>query len=260
MAIGSRRVAERDRNGETLRSAAEAGDVEAQRIFGTVLAECLGRDRDTMAAYERIRASRGQAPSERVVAGGAHASPATAQLDAMERKQIERCGHFAPEEIADYHAWLEHAARSGNVEAKVAYADHALREFSGRTPYRVDFKHDPILGNLPEVIRRRDLARTWAEDAVRAGNFEILLVLQNQYDASGALYPRDHVRYWIYDHAADLSLAWQSPWNATGLAELWQSGPERRDDRLTPEQWREVERQARELYLRYYGEAPDGGG
>lgn len=255
--MSAERRVQRLRSLGELRQAAEAGEVAAQVEFGSRLAWCLGRDRESVAAYrheqERAKAAFAahgeQWPEEEI----------DEESRKMEAEALEQCALSDAEEIADYHRWLERAARSGDIDAKVAYARHALSEFTRPRQYEPAHVHDHLLANLPEVIRRRDLARGWAEDAVRAGNADILGELGSQYGGSGGLnglYPQDALRSAIYDHAADLARAWRNPSNTGALEEYWHNGPERTDN-LTDAQWDEAARQARELYLRWYGDPPD---
>ena len=250
---------------DELHTAAEAGDAAAQVELGRRLVECVGMARPEFAlALENnlegaVRSLRRQA----LVTGTDPTEEIAGQRAAVAAllEQHKACVLIGEAEVAQYHAWLERAARDGSVEAKLAYAELALTEYHNVKPGTLA-RRDMVgeLGaNLEEIVRRRDLAREWAQDAVEAGNFSALLLLKNAYGGSHPLYPRDHRAHAIYGHAADLALGWDYSSPEGHLSERWNAGPERYEDStFTEAQWRDIQQQARRIYLRWYGEAPEG--
>ena len=157
--------------------------------------------------------------------------------------------------VPEAHAWLEQGARGGSVTAMRDYFRTALADIE--TP-------DAMLGNLDEVIRRRDLARAFARQAVEEGDVEILAFIGSSHarlsphsssDGDGIL-PADPMlaqTYWyVYALAQSSYYGFGEPFD-----QLWIAGPERRElAGLDEAQWQAVANAARSMYLRHFTDAP----
>jgi hypothetical protein len=218
-----------------LELAALSGDMFAARVLGSRLASCLGAIRDPQG--ERLRRTY-----------GAHQ---TRQKEWHDREVAKHADCLAVGEAAvlRYHEWLELAARSGNVHAMSAYAEWALKAFEGNAE---------MLANLDEVIRRRDLARHWAQQALSQGDVNAINVMTDAYFGDGGLYPRDMTRGAAHELLRVMASRHRQQ-DTAGFDRAWNAADYRWDGLgLTPQQQQEAIALAREMFDAWFRHAPRG--
>lgn len=242
---------------------AEAGDVDAAAELGRLLAQCasvlldpearkIAADwQDELAHIEELRRS----------------DPKAAENALFNRRQDHErdtshhaeCIAVGLPLLADYHVWLERAARGGSIDAMRRYAESAFDDFADQ---------NAMLADLDEVIRRRDLARTFLRQAFERGDVASIAMLasshdwdpwagQRAYTDTGGLLPPDRLQaqtYWYLDALARSAYYGQGD---VPFDRLWSEGPERHDYAdLDEVQWQAVANAARALYLRHFTDPP----
>jgi hypothetical protein len=215
--------------------AALSGDMRAAEILGSRLAACLDAIRDPDG--EQLRRTYGDLQKR--------------QKEFYDLRVAEHaeCVAVGPAPVLRYHEWLELAARSGSVRAMSTYASTAFNPFAD---------HAELLANLDEVIRRRDLARQWAQQALRQGDSRVIGVLAEAYSGLGVLYPRDATRSRAYQDLNAMVMHHRRQ-DAAGFELIWEGGdPRLAGGSVTPEQQREALALAREMFDAWFRHAPRG--
>ena len=240
-----------------LRADAERGDVDAQIDLGTWLAKCVTRGQPgygdkVMRQFEATAASGLPGTEWR----GALLEQQRKVRDMLLLEHAD-CVLMAESGVDPSHLWLERAARTGSMEAKIAYAEMALDEFRADTD--TNGATARYLANLEEIVRRRDLARRWLADALHAGSIDALQLLARAYAGEHPLYPRDARLAAIHRHALSLAQARQSG-DFAQLRAVWDTGPQLDvDDGFGPTDRQAIDAAARRIYLQWFGPGPDQG-
>ncbi|MBB5208489.1 hypothetical protein [Chiayiivirga flava] len=241
-----------------LRTDAEAGDVGAQIDLGVWLARCITQGEpgyaDTIVRQYEATAASGLPGTQW------RGALLDQQRTVRDRLLLEHadCVLLAESGIEPSHVWLERAARSGDIEAKVAYAARALDEFV-RVDADVAGGTVHYLDNLEEIVRRRDLGRRWLADALRAGSVDALQLLARAYAGDHPLYPPDPRQAAIHRHALALAQARLSG-DAAQLRSVWHGGPQGiADEGLGPADRPAIDAAARRIYLQWFGPDPEEG-
>lgn len=240
-----------------LRADAEGGDVDAQIDLGTWLARCVTQGQpgygDQVARQFEATAASGLPGTEW---RGALLEQQRRVRDMLLLEHAD-CVLMAESGVDPSHLWLERAARTGSIEAKVAYAAMALDEF--RADADTNGATARYLANLEEIVRRRDLARRWLAEALRAGSIDGLQLLVRAYAGEHPLYPHDARQAAIHRHALELARARQSG-DPAQLRATWDAGPQLdANDGFGPADLQAIDAAARRVYLQWFGPAPGGG-
>lgn len=223
--------------------AARAGDAPAMMRLGRALRHCRAHVADPEAkAIQRERDERLVAMAER----DAQKRPAGREFwDRHHANNLARhadCLALGKTLVDSGLQWLELAARAGETGAMVSYAEEAFADYAGPTD---------LLANLDEVARRRDLARTWAMQALEAGEPAAIDVIQGAYLGQSPLFPRDLQAAAPYSMAANM--LHQRRRDPAEFQRLYDDGPAREeyawggewtDD---PAQWQATLDRAREI-------------
>lgn len=239
---------------------ADRGDTEAMLDLGKLLRGCLSAIRDPEA--RKLREAFEEEKQRAAAAGGHSPGPTrsgSAERDHRDDMDAHRdCTAVGAERIDAYHVWLERAARAGSVEAMRLYAEFALASFE---------TNGELFANLDEVLRRRDLARSFALAAVAAGDAQTLRLVASghawQRDDGGrvhmqpldidGLFPSDARMAAMYWHADRLVMAGHFGVEREGSFEaLWQGLENRASSQLDAAEWQAAVAGAREIYLRHF--------
>ena len=160
---------------DALHARASAGDVIAMHTLGSRLHGCLSnwRDPDAREPYKLLQIElRGNVDRSRP-----HIERDRQSFDRYDRAMARHveCLALGRERAMTGLGWLERAGRTGDIDAKVAFAQQAL----GKDAYG---DTDEMYADLDEIIRRRDLADAWIRDAIESGDRSALASIANGDD------------------------------------------------------------------------------
>lgn len=194
---------------------ATAGDTDAMVELGRWLMGCRAALRDPDARQLHERLEQNLAPRRDGRMRGVEDIRRT--RDFHERSLLEHvdCVALGAERVGTALGWIERAARAGDHRAMADFARYAF----DRHEYETE---EDLVQDLDEVIRRRDLARAWIQEALDAGERGALGYLSNDY---GTLFPYDRVSAEAYRYAASVDTAFHRPGEEAELSLLWHRGP-----------------------------------
>ncbi len=182
--------------------------------------------------------------------------------------QYDDCSVLTAHHLARAAHWLEQAARAGDVNAQLRFADLGLAEFDSR---------ERVVRDPREAHRRRALARSWLQERIQAGDEHALRAKVQALDGRGLLFERSDRELRIHEYALQLAVAErmarsaqpagvaelveaQRPGRRAGqqneFARLWEHGPGRYpSDAFQAAEWAEIEEAGRQIYTNYFAGA-----
>jgi len=184
-----------------LRGWADDGNAKAGMYLSSMLSRCTPHAlRESQAADERNRSDMAEDEKD-----GRFTAPQREGRRANIMRQIEdnaslraACARVPPDLVAHWLDPLDRAARSGDVDAMREYARVAMNEYTHTAA---------VVGDIDEVITRRDKARTYLDEALRRGDSTALLDLADAYSESATtnIYAADAAHAHAYAYAATLA-------------------------------------------------------
>ncbi len=228
-----------------LEARADAGDLDAMHVLGSRLSGCPrvleeGSPDILLQAYEdELGRLDGDATVSDLIRD--------TRLENLQGRFLQdlarhaQCDAVGPDAIGRAAEWLERAARAGHARAQTAYATQGLAQFRTR---------GQIVREIEEVVRRRDLARTWLEARLRAGDEAALQTYVRSHGDGNLLYSRDPKTFHAYGYALDLVRRRR----VGDFDALWREGPERYGD-LSDAEWAASVDEGRRIYSAFFENA-----
>lgn len=184
-----------------LRGWADDGNAKAGMYLSSMLSRCTPHAlRETQAADEKDRSYiADDEKDERLTALQREGRRANSMRRIDDNATLRAaCARVSPDLVAHWLDPLDRAARSGDVDAMREYARVAMNEYTDAAA---------VVGNIDEVITRRDKARAYLDEALRRGDSTALVDLANAYSesATGNIYAADAARAHAYAYAATLA-------------------------------------------------------
>lgn len=184
-----------------LRGWADEGNAKAGMYLSSMLSRCTPRVlRQTQAADDRSRRDMAEDENdERFTAPQREGRRANFMRQIEDNASLRAaCARLPADLVAHWLDPLDRAARSGDVDAMREYARVAMNEYTDTAA---------VVGDIDEVITRRDKARTYLDEALRRGDSRALLDLADAYSESATtnIHAADAAHAHAYAYAATLA-------------------------------------------------------